>query len=107
MSMISSGAMTITSQAPERNLVLAMITAITAVVAAPRPLMTRPRRQPDSCRRHHRTTMPDWESVNATNTPRVYRGIRAVTLAPKTTSSSAASPARATIPVVKARRSPR
>ena len=71
MSMISSGAMTITSQAPDRNLVLAMITAMTAVVAAPRPLMTRPRRQPGSCRRHHRTTMPDCESVNATNTPRV------------------------------------
>ena len=53
------GASTITSHAPERNLVLATITTITAVVPAPSPLISRPARQPFSRRFHQRTTIPD------------------------------------------------
>ena len=51
--------------------------------------------------------MPAWERVKATKTPTVYRGIRLVTLPPKTTTSTAATAARTTMPLVKARRSPR
>ena len=68
---IRIGASTITSQAPERNFVLATMTTITAVVAAPSPLISRPACQPFSRRLHQRTTIPDWDSVKATKTPSV------------------------------------
>ncbi len=63
--------MMITTQAPDRNFELATIRAMTPVVAAPRPLIASPSRQPGSRRCHQRRTMPDCESVKATNTPTV------------------------------------
>ena len=46
--------MMITTQAPDRNFELATITAMTPVVAAPRPLIAKPSRQPGSRRCHQR-----------------------------------------------------
>ena len=58
---------------PERRVIYrhGLRSAITPVVTAPRPLIARPRAQPCSRRRHQRTTMLDWESVKARNTPSV------------------------------------
>ncbi|CAM5733977.1 hypothetical protein STENM223S_07517 [Streptomyces tendae] len=52
-------------------------------------------------------TMPVCESVKEVNTPRMYRWIRAVTLAWKPHSSRPAVTASATIPLEKASLSPR
>ena len=51
--------------------------------------------------------MPACDSVNAMKTPTVYSGMRFVTLASYTRMRSEDTMARATIPVLKASRSPR
>ncbi len=107
MTRIRIGIISTTIQAPDRNLVNPTMRAMTRVVDAPSPLTNSPRRQAGSRRRHHRTTMPPCERVNAMNTPNVYRGMSAVTDAPKARSRPAARSERATMPVVNARRSPR
>ena len=87
-------------------MVLAMITATTAVIAAPTPLIARLRRQPGSRSRHQWLTMPDCEREKETKTPTAYSGISLVTSPPKAMSRRDAAPARKTMPREKARRSP-
>ena len=52
-------------------------------------------------------TMPSWLRVNETNTPTMYSWMRRVTWASNAQMSTIAPPARATMPLEKASRSPR
>ena len=111
-------------QAPSWNFVTAKATATAAVSTAPTPLVSILRRQSRSCSRtvsfsvmtvpggrrptfHQRRVMPACESVKDRNTPIAYSGMRAVTLALKTTMRTIAITARARIPREKTRRLPR
>ena len=57
------------SQTYSWNFVTATTTRTVPVTTAPRLLMTIESRQPELRRRHQRRTRPDWDSVNARNTP--------------------------------------
>ena len=55
--------------APWLNFVAAMITVITAVTTAPKPLIASPFFHPGSRRVVCRFAMPAWENVNEVKTP--------------------------------------
>ena len=82
------------------------MTAITAVVTAPTPLIDHlppaPLRGGVPAADHARLA-----EMKAMNTPTVYSGINAATLPPEATIKTSASPVSEMIPVVNARRSPR
>ena len=100
--------MTITmSHAPRANFATAKMSVTIPVATAPIPLIVMLRRQPASRPRHQWRTMPACESVIDVKTPTAYSGISASTRPPNTASTAIARTASATMPVLKASRSPR
>ena len=93
-------------QAPSANLVTATTTRTRVVATAPTRLNSALVSHPSPPSRRHFRTMPAWESVNETNTPIMYSGMRAWVSPLKATSRMPASRLRTRMPFEKARRSP-
>ena len=86
------------SHAPSVNLVPSSIIVVTVVRTAPKPLMAARVIQPRDRSILQCLTMPNWDSVNPTNTPMANSGISACVSPLDATSRAAARTASTTTP---------